>query len=82
MVDDLNRLAEQLRGQVNPSIEPAVPMPGGDPALLEASADAATLLARLLDAVLAFDNGREATAEKLIASTRLLMHGIEANTGV
>lgn len=82
LVDDLNRLAEQLRGQADPTIQPAVPLPGGDPALLEASADAATLLARLLGAVLAFDNGKETTAENLIEGTSLLMDRIQSNTGV
>ena len=81
-MDDLNRLAKQLRGQTDPTMEPAVPLPGGDPALLEASADAAALFAQLLGAVLAFDDGKEATAEALIESTRQLMDGIEANTGV
>jgi hypothetical protein len=82
LVADLDHLAEQLRGQADPNTEPAVPLPGGDPALLEASADAATLLARLLAAILAFDNGEETTAEDLIQGTGVLMHGIRANTGV
>jgi hypothetical protein len=59
-----------------------LPLPGGNPALLEATADAARLLSRLLNAILAFDNGRDGDAADLIHSTAVLIDGVRANTGV
>lgn len=59
-----------------------MPRPDGDPALLEATADSARLLSRLLTAILAFDGDRDDDAEDLIQSTGVLLDGVRANTGV
>jgi hypothetical protein len=83
LITILDQLGEALRAEAKPHGDRAVrPLPGGDPALLEASADAATLLARLIGAIVAFDNGDEDQAEDLIQSTAVLVHGIRANTGL
>ncbi|MGH3801836.1 MAG: hypothetical protein ACRDTD_17225 [Pseudonocardiaceae bacterium] len=83
LITTLDQLGEALRAEAKPhGGRASLPLPGGDPALLEASADAATLLARLLSAIVAFDNGEDDQAEDLIESTAVLVHGIRANTGL
>jgi hypothetical protein len=83
LIARLDSLSEDLRAEAKPRGDGVrLPLPGGDPALLEASADAATLLARLLAAIVAFDHGQEDKAEDLIQSTGMLVDGVRANTGV
>ena len=83
LITTLEQLGEALRAEAKPHGDRAVlPLPGGDPALLDATADAATLLARLLGAIVACDNGDEDQAENLIQSMAVLVHGIRANAGL
>lgn len=82
LITRLDLLSEDLAAHAKTRDNAQLPQPGGDPTLLQASADAAQLLSRLLTAILAFDNDRDDDAEALIQSTGVLLNGIRANTGV
>jgi hypothetical protein len=82
LIDALDRLDEELRDQAKPLLDGVrPPLPGGDPALLEATAGAATILSRLLSAITAFDHGEDDNAEALIEGIEPVLHDLRSNLG-
>jgi hypothetical protein len=78
----LDRLDEDLRDQAKPLLDGMrPPLPGGDPALLEATAAAATILSKLLSAITAFGHGEDDNAETLIEGIQPVLHDLRSNLG-